>query len=222
MKNSFFFMVQCIYVWVHHVKIGLSCKRAKNNNMIVPLSVTSKTGKKVAVLTPMIWEHLSPTYKMRGDLLLYTGMRIVEAFQFAKHPDYFRKENEAIFLPIVPGIGKARCTILQRTILLPERGIVAVEEFFKHKVGFAAYQNMEAAFVLAAAKADFDTSFITTKMFRKTMVSWLMTVYPDRQSQISRCAGHDIKTMNKHYLADGWRKEDKKDMVEELKGWGGI
>ena len=75
---------------------------------------------------------------------------------------------------------------------------------------------MEAAFILAAKKADFDTSFITTKMLRKTGVSWHLAAYPNQQSQISRMAGHDIATMNKHYLADGWRKEDKKDMMEEL------
>ena len=194
--------------------------------MIVPLSVTSDSGKRVAVLTPreknLIWEKLSPVYRMRGNLLLYTSMRIREAQHFVSHPDYFRKENAAIFLPIVPGIGKARCTIKQRTITLSNNGIKSVEEFFEHKVGLAAYQNMEDAFVLAARKADFDTALITTKMLRKTGVSWHMAAFPNQQSQISRMAGHDIKTMNKHYLADGWRKEDKKDMADELKGWGEV
>lgn len=194
--------------------------------MIVPLSVTSETGKRVAVLTPkeknLIWDKLSPVYRIRGNFLLYTAMRIREAMHTSNHPEYFRKENCAIFLPIVPGMGKARCTIKQRTITLSDNGVKAVEEFFNHKVGFAAYQNMEAAFILAAKKADFDTSLITTKMLRKTGVSWHLAAYPNQQSQISRMAGHDIKTMNKHYLADGWRKEDKKDMAEELKGWGEI
>lgn len=191
--------------------------------MIVPLSVTSETGKRVAVISPkeknQIWEHLSPVYRIRGNFLLYTSMRIVEAMHTASHPEYFRKDNCAIFLPIVPGIGKARCTIKQRTITLSDNGVKSVEEFYSHKVGFAAYQNMEAAFVLAAKKADFDTSLITTKMLRKTGVSWHLAAYPNQQSQIARMAGHDVNTMNKHYLADGWRKEDKKDMAEELKGW---
>lgn len=194
--------------------------------MIVPLSVTSKTGKKTAVLTPkeknLIWEQLSPTYRIRGDLLLYTSMRIAEARYFSTHQELFRKENCAIFLPIVPGLGKERCTMKQRTITLSNNGVRAVEEFFDHKVGFAAYQNMESAFILAAGKADFDTSFITTKMLRKTGVSWHMAAFPNQQSQIARMAGHDIKTMNTHYLADGFRKEDKKDMADELKGWGEV
>jgi integrase len=192
--------------------------------MIVPLSVTSETGKRVAVLTPkeknLIWNELNPVYRMRADFLLYLYPRIVEAVHIAKHPEWYRKENAAIFLPIVPGLGKDRCTIKQRTIVLCNNGISAVDEFFSHKLGFAAYQNMEAAFVLAAKKADFDTSFITTKMWRKTGISWHLVAYPNQQSQISRSAGHNAKTMDKHYLADGFRKEDRKDMVEEVKGFG--
>jgi len=194
--------------------------------MIVPLSVTSKTGKRVAVLTPqeknMIWEYLSPVYRMRGNLLLYSSMRIVEAFHFADHPEYFREDNCAIFLPRVPGLGKLHCKIKQRVVTLSDNGVLAVKEFFKHKVGFAAYQNMEDAFVLAAEKAGFDTSLITTKMLRKTGVSWHLAAFPNQVLQISRMAGHDMNTMNIHYLADGWRKEDKKDMAEELLGWGRV
>jgi hypothetical protein len=191
--------------------------------MIVPLSVTSQSGKSSkAVLTPkeknMIWDHLSTVYRIRGNLLLYTSMRIVEAKHFASHPEYFREENRAIFLPKVPGIGKDKCTIKQRTILLSDNGIKAVKEFFDHKVGFAAYQNMEDAFVLAAKKADFETKYITTKCLRTTSVSWMMAIFPSLQSQISRCVGHDIYTMNDYYLATGFRPMDKKDMVEELKG----
>jgi len=192
--------------------------------MIVPLSVSSDSGKKVAVLTPkeknMIWENLSPVYRIRGDFLLYTWARIVEAKYISDRPECFREENAAIFLPIVPGMGKNRCTIKQRTIVLSNKGVAAVKEFFQHEVGFAAYQNMENAFILAAKKADFDTSLITTKMLRKTGISWALVAYPNQQSQIARSAGHDANTMNKHYLADGFRKEDRKDMIEEMKGFG--
>lgn len=193
--------------------------------MIVPLSVTSETGKRsVAVLTPkeknMIYEYLNPTYRIRSNLLLYTGMRIAEAVFFANHPEWFRKENAAIFLPVIDGLGKERCKAKQRVIILNKNGIDAVEEFFAHKVGFAAYQNMESALRLAAQKADFDVKLISTKMFRKTAVSWLLTVYPNQQSQIARSMGHDARTMDKHYLASGWRKPDRDDMAVEFGGWG--
>jgi len=194
-------------------------------DMIVPLDKTTKSKKsKVAVLSPnqctQIRSKLNPVYKIRWDLLLYTAMRIVEAKLFGEHPEYFRKENGAIFLKPVEGIGKKRCTIKERAIMLSPSGVKAVENFIEHKIGFAAYQNMEDAIVLAAEKADFDTTTITTKMLRKTMISWLMTVYPEREAQISHFAGHDVDTMRGYYLTYGWRKEDIKDMRDVLIGWG--
>jgi len=205
--------------------------------MIVPLSVTSKrTGRHVAVLTPKekdaIWINLNETYRMRMDLLLYTGMRIAEAHFFSKHTDWFRKENGAIFLPAIEGLGKKKCKTARRTIVLSNNGIKAVEEFISHGIKFPthtrkgteyiSYQNMEEALVLAARKAGFDTSYITTKLCRKTIISWMLVVFKDQIPQINRFAGHDVQTMSDHYIAEGWIKDDKKDMVEELKGWGEI
>jgi len=205
--------------------------------MIIPLSVVSKkTGRHVAVLTPkenkMIWNELNAIYRMRVDLLLYTGMRIVEAKYFSEHPEWFRKENRAIFLPSVEGLGKKKCTVSRRTIMLCDKGVNAVEEFLSHDVGFPmhtrdgvkhiSYQNMEEAITLAATKAGFDTSYITTKMYRKSIISWMLAIYKDQVSQINTFAGHDVKTMSDHYIAVGWTKPDKQDMVEELKGWNEI
>jgi integrase len=193
--------------------------------MIIPLKKSSTTGKtETAVLSPnqslLIREKLNPIYKMRWDVFLYTAMRIREAKYFAEHPEYLRKENGAIFLPTVEGLGKKRCTIKSRAVMLSPNGIKAVEEFFDHKVGFAAYQNMEDAIVLAAEKADFETKAINTKMLRKTMISWLIMAYPEREAQISHFAGHDVGTMRGYYLTFGWRKEDVKDMRMFLEGWG--
>ena len=193
--------------------------------MIIPLKKSSRSKKsEVAVLTPIqaknIRDKLNPVYQIRWDILLHTAMRIVEAKHFGEHPEYFRKENGAIFLKPIESIGKKRCTIKERAIMLSPNGVKAVEEFLEHKVGFAAYQNMEEALVLASEKADFETKSITTKMLRKTMISWLMTVYPEREAQISHFAGHDVNTMRGYYLTYGWRKEDIKDMRDTLIGWG--
>jgi len=192
--------------------------------MIVPLKKTSASGREVAVLTPnqtlSIRERLNTVYRLRWDFLLNTGTRIAEARHIANHPEYFRKENGAIFLPTVQGLGKKRCTIKERAIILSPKGVSSVQEFFDHEVGFSAYQNMEDAIVLAAKKADFETKGITTKMLRKTMISWLMTVFPEREAQISHFAGHDVNTMRGYYLTFGWRKEDIKDMREYVAKWG--
>lgn len=194
--------------------------------MIIPLKKTSRSGRQVAVLTPgqsdAIREKLNPVYQMRWDFLLHTATRIVEAKHITKHPEYFRKENGAIFLKPTPEIGKKRCTIKERAIMLTPEGANIVENFLANKIQFAAYQNMESAIVLAAEKADFETESITTKMLRKTMVSWLMTVYPEKEAQISHFAGHDVNTMRGYYLTYGWRKDDTKDMRNRLASWGEV
>jgi integrase len=190
--------------------------------MIVPLFVGS--GKRcVAVLTPHekneIFKNLNMEYKLRANFFLHTAMRISECEYVRANPSSFRKENGAIFLPNV-GEGKHRCTIKNRAVLLSKAGIGAVEAFLASGVGIPTYQSMEPAFKRAALDAGFDTRYITTKMFRKTMISWLMACFPERQASIALSAGHNYVTMQGHYLTQGWRKEDVKEMRDELRGWG--
>lgn len=191
--------------------------------MIVPLFVS--TGKRaVAVLTPtqvrLIDEHLNADYKVRTRFLLHTAMRLVEAKYVDTHRETYRKDHHAIFLNKVDGLGKKRCTITNRAVMLSSAGVIAVEDFFDKNVHFPTYQAMEPAIRLAAKEADFDTRYITTKMYRKTMVSWLINCYPERESQILHFAGHNEATMRGHYLTYGFRKEDMKDMKEVIAGWG--
>lgn len=190
--------------------------------MIVPLT---KNG--VAVLTPNQWHlienHLNADYKIRGNFLLQTSMRIAEAYYVMNHPETFRKENGAIFLPKVEGeekFGKKRCKQKERAVLLSPNGISAVELFFSQGVKLPSYQAMEPAFRLAAKEADFDTRGITTKMLRKTFVSWLIHCRPELRGMIASSAGHTTETMDGYYVTYGFRKEDVKDMREEIKGWG--
>jgi integrase len=199
--------------------------------MIVPLFVSS--GKRcVAVLTPkeknQILDRLNDEYRIRANFLLETHVRIAEAYYLNKHPECYRKANGAIFLPNVEEIGKVRCTIKNRAIILSRSGIAAVDKFFekdektKKSVGLVTYQSMEEVFKRAARDADFDTKYITTKMFRKTMISWLMACFPERQSQVQHSAGHNYATMQGHYVTYGWRKDDIKDMRDETAGWGEV
>jgi hypothetical protein len=191
--------------------------------VIVPLFVGS--GKRcVAVLSPheknLIFDQLNTDYKLRAGFLIHTAMRIAECKYVMNTPSTFRKENGAIFLPNVDGFGKKRSTIKNRAVLLSQAGIGAVEAFLASGVGLPTYQSMEPVFKRAALDAGFDSRYITTKMFRKTMISWLMACFPERQASIALSAGHNYATMQGHYLTQGWRKEDVKDMREELKGWG--
>ena len=190
--------------------------------MIVPLSISTKN-RKVAVLTPhetdLLLDTMTIENKIRANYLLETAMRISEAKYVQQHPECFRKENTTIFLPMVEGMGKVKCTIKNRPIQLSTRGIDAVEKFFAFKATLPSYQAMEQSIKISGKNAGFDASVLTPKMWRKTMVSWLMAVFPERQMQISFSCGHDYNTMRNHYLVYGWRKEDKNDMKERLDGW---
>lgn len=191
--------------------------------MIVPLIIGS--GKRnVAILTPsqvqLIDGKLNADYKIRTRFLLQTGLRISEARYVDQHRECFRKENAAIFLPKVEGIGKKRATVQNRAVLLSPAGILAVEDFFEKNVGLPSYPAMEKAISLAAKEADFDTRYITTKMYRKTILSWLMACFPEQEAKILYSMGHTAQTSRAHYLAFGFRKDDIADMRRELQHWG--
>lgn len=177
------------------------------------------------MLTPaqcrLIRDKLGYAYRVRWDFLLHTRMRIEEGRYVAEHAECFREENRAIFLPNVEslGKGKARCTIKNRAVTLSDKGVEAVKEFFRVAPGIPAYQSMSPAFDLAASKADFSLDGITPKMLRKTMISWMMACFPERETHILMSAGHTQMTMRGHYLAHGFRREDIKDMKAELAGW---
>jgi integrase len=187
--------------------------------MIIPLS---KNG--IAVLTPHEWHlienQLNADYKIRGDFLLQTAMRISEAYHISQHPECFRKENGAIFLPRVEGLGKKRCKQKERAILLSPKGVKAVGLFYEKDMGFPSYQAMDLSFKRAAKEASFDTRTVTTKMLRKTFITWLMVCHPDRQGMIATSAGHTNDTMQGHYITFGFKKDDVKEMREEIAGWG--
>jgi integrase len=190
--------------------------------MIIPL-----TKNNVAVLSPLQWhlieKRLNADYKIRGDFLLQTAMRISEAYYVSRHPECLREENGAIFLPRVEGdekFGKKRCKQKERAVILSPKGVAAVKLFFEKDVGLPSYQAMESAFKIAAREADFDVRFITTKMLRKTYISWLINSYHERRGMIASSAGHTTETMDGYYITYGFRKEDVKEMKDEVVGWG--
>jgi len=200
--------------------------------MITPLFVSTKKSK-VAVLTPresfMIRDKLNRDYQELWDFLLYPRTRIAEADYIAEHPETFREENRAIFLPNVEGLGKDRCTIKNRAITLCDKGVVTVKRFLDNKGKIPtytkkggerciAYQNIEEVILRAARDADFNLEAICTKMLRKSMISWYFACFPDMETMILMTAGHTATVARGHYITHGFRREDIKDMREELAG----
>ncbi len=75
--------------------------------------------------------------------------------------------------------------------------------------------------VRAAINANIELRGITPKMLRKTWVSWLMATYPEDGLRIAASAGHDIRTMQNHYLSLPFSNVERERIRFYVIGWGG-
>jgi hypothetical protein len=57
-------------------------------------------------------------------------------------------------------------------------------------------------------------------MFRKTLVSLLMKVYPERMLEIANNMGHTLDVMQTYYVNLSMAPDDFTDAKKFLKGWG--
>jgi integrase len=188
------------------------------------------------ILTPsdryLLREHLNALYQLICDVLLNTGMRIEEFWEFTQHTykesdgryanHWFSASRRCIDLP-ESAIGKARCTIKQRTILLSPEGVRAVEALISANgaIKYIDRSNMRKVLIDAAISAGIGgTVGIKPKMFRKTLVSWLMATVPEKEPYILVSIGHCQEIQHRHYLAMGFTRKDVEDMRKFLNGWG--
>jgi integrase len=62
---------------------------------------------------------------------------------------------------------------------------------------------------------------ICPKMFRKTLVSWLIACYPEKQAYIQSSMGHDGETIVNNYLGLGFAREQLETIkTKYLNLWG--
>lgn len=181
--------------------------------------------QKTRILTPSDYlkfrEHLNPMYKMVADVLLNTGMRVEEFWDFLKHPEWYHASSRVIDLP-KGSIKKVKSIYKERTIMLTKEGCLAVETLLsvvsstgvKRVTRFA----MRDAFKRAASKG-IGADYVNPKMLRKTLVSWLVAC-EKRDLLVSASMGHSLETMKHHYLGLGFEKKDLEDMRLFLQGWG--
>ena len=189
------------------------------------------------ILTPTEWyllrEHLNTNYQTICDVLLNTGMRVEEFWEFAAHTFvdprngnqhtniWFSASRRCIDLPEC-AIGKAKCTIKQRTILLSPDGVRAVETMISmgSSIKYIDRSNMRKVLIKSTIAAGLDPKGITSKMFRKTLVSWLEATHPEKDVYILNSVGHSQETQHRHYLSMGFARKDVEDMRKFLHGWG--
>jgi integrase len=139
-------------------------------------------------------------------------MRMPEFWDLLRHPEWYDVKRRCIEVP-KRVIQKKKLKIKYRQVNLTLAGCDAVEHLFKVNPKQISRQAMTETLCFAARKAQLPEldKGIAPKMFRKTIVSWLMKTYPDKMFEIAASAGHTLEVMREHY---------KEDMVRFLKGWG--
>jgi hypothetical protein len=178
------------------------------------------------ILKPWEWiairDHLKSGTQIICDVSLHTEMRSTELWFFIQHPEWFTASRRAIDLP-KEAILKKKCTLDERTILLSIEGVEAVKTMFgcssRTRVEHDR-SNLRKELKDAALAAKISDSGICPKMFRKTMISWLMATLPEKEPYILMSAGHGKDVQQRHYLAAGFERRDVEDMRKFLRGWG--
>jgi integrase len=169
----------------------------------------------VATLTRKI--NNAQRYPLVCDMLLLTGMRVVEAC--AMKPDWYRASRRVIAIP--PGAcKKVKCTYTERTVMLSLPGCDAVDRYLTSGVSIPEKVTSRDTLRRYAAKAGIGEDGVTTKMFRKTLASWLIACFPEQEMYISASMGHSREVLQRHYLGKGFPREELEKMRAYLKGWG--
>jgi integrase len=168
-------------------------------------------------------------YQLICDAFLLSGMRPVEMQRFK--PDWYRASRRVIQLPEGACL-KQRCKYKERTIKLSLAGCDAFDKLVSEKVKHKgkeifAYEMMPQrvafrdALIRYATLAGIGSKGINPKMFRKTLVSWLIACYPERQAYIQASMGHDGDTIVNNYLGMVFTREQMDGMRGKyLNEWG--
>lgn len=177
------------------------------------------------ILTPFEYEkmrgHLNPVYQAICDVLLHTGLRMPEFWELVRHPEWYDAKRRCIDLP-GKAVKKAKTVYGARTVHLTVDGCGAIEHLLRINPKWVSRQSMIGVLELAATRAGIPETDkgIMPKMFRKTIISWLMKCYPEKMFVIAGSSGHTLDVMQRHYASLSFAKQDIEDMRKFLKGWG--
>jgi len=174
-------------------------------------------------------EKMPPRYQVICDAALLSGMRPIELERY--QPSWYRGSRRVIVLPKGACL-KEKCEFKERTISLSLAGCDAFDryntmEFLYKRVPTHVYQLLPKrvafrdALIRYATAAKISPIGITPKMFRKTLVSWLVACYPEKIAYIQSSMGHNQDTIVNNYLGLGFPRSQIDIMMEEyLNQWG--
>jgi integrase len=156
-------------------------------------------------------------------------MRPIELSRFK--PEWYRASRRVIQLPPDACL-KERCKFKERAIKLSLAGCDAFDKLVSEKVKYKgkevfAYEMMPQrvafrdALIRYATLAKIGPEGMSPKMFRKTLVSWLVAIYPEKQLYIQSSMGHDGDTIVHNYLGMVFTREQMDIMrTKYLNEWG--
>jgi len=174
----------------------------------------------------LLRNEMNPRHQLILDGLLYTGMRVEEFWRFMNNPEWFKPARRVIDLP-KGSILKVKAKQKERTVMLSFRGTQAIERLVegikKGEVKAITRIAFNRALHRGAEKAGIGKTGITSKMMRKTLISWLMATLEDQKAHllIAVSSGHDLNTLATHYLGLGFPRNEMDAMKEHIVGWGG-
>ncbi|MDD3724673.1 MAG: hypothetical protein PHV83_03990 [Bacteroidales bacterium] len=168
-------------------------------------------------------EKMTPTYRAICEGLLHTHMRVEEFWWFVENPDAYKPRRRCISLPR-DAIRKTETQFKERDVVLSVKGCQVVEHLISLKLvrkkDFMSRQAMGQYLDRIAVEAGIGDKGICPKMFRKTMISWLVAIYPEKHAWINSSAGHTATIQLQHYTGIAFSRADMEDMRSILKGWG--
>lgn len=159
-------------------------------------------------------------HRILCDALIHTGMRITEFQMFLKNPGWYKPSRRVIDLP-KPAIKKKATRYKERSVILSLKGCDAIQRLIDAKVSrMPTRQAFNEYLDAAAVRSGLGSDHICSKMFRKTVISWLVSCFPEKQMYINHSAGHTRDIQLNDYLGVQFSREDVEDMRILLKGWG--
>ncbi|MDD4972335.1 MAG: hypothetical protein PHT07_23140 [Paludibacter sp.] len=168
---------------------------------------------------------LNPTHRLIFDGMIFTGMRTTEFWSFTDNPHWFHPDRAYIGLTRV-AIKKVKTRYKERSVLLSHVGNRAIRDLVdaiqRGEIKKISRMSWGEDLKRAAANANLlCKDGIVPKMTRKTWVSWLMVTYPEDGLRIAASLGHDIRTMQEHYLSLPFSKVEQEQIRAYVVGWGG-
>ena len=192
------------------------------------MSMTCEVVKnETCVLVPReaerLFEKMTPTYRAVCEGLLYSHMRVEEFRWFVAHPEAYKPSRRCISLP-KEAIRKKETVFKERDVILSLKGCEAIEHLIAMRLkdkDMVSRQAMNVYLDKIAIGSGVGPEHICPKMFRKTYISWLVAIYPEKHAWINSSAGHTSDIQLAHYLGVAFSDESLEDMRSPLRGWGG-